>query len=785
MIMLNPSEVNLKQKLFIKNFNLLAEVCTQLGELIEKVSPDGLCDGLAQKRLFDAYQAKDGELPEFDAYMAYINSLTPESIQLLANKYKKNNNFAIRIMADHKLTFEQLLQFAQRVNQAQKLQNIAPFKSFEANWDNSVSFVCKKSCLPEFLALCQFDTFELLHFSAGNHAFAKPYSTIYDANSREKSWVLASKTTAERAAEVSSIINKKILTDNTQSDYVALCLNSLSYDNAHRELVNLLNENSDIIQQQPLLLSYIEDCERGKLSRMQLALVLNEAIDSDNPDLIKLKNELSRICSQQIITIEKLITLAGDINAQDSNGYSWLWLVARYNQITWAKALIKAGAKIDAHAKDGSTPLYPASQNGHLEIVKILVDQGAELDAPHTSGATPLYIAAQKGHLEIVKLLVEQGAKVDAACIDGATPLYTASQKGHLEIVKILVAKGADLDAARTSGVTPLYIAAQEGYPEIVKLLVAKGAKVDASHTNGATPLYVASLKGHLEIVKILVDQGVELDAPHTSGATPLYIASLKGHLEIVEILVGQGAKLDAPHTSGATPLYIASLKGHLEIVKILVAEGAKLDVVGTNNKTPLYAASQNKQLEIAKFLLEHGADIDAVGSEGGSTPFHVAVYKGDISMVTMLLEKGADINKPLKDGQTPLETASSKGHIEIKQLIEKYKNAEAVFFQAKEKIKQTDSVAVQISEVFSAFAYPPLFSMTFSYEQERKCAASIATQLSANPEWSFVKCKNYIATTIESIKADQWSVLAGLLKQLDKFAPEQAVSIQKNNPQA
>ena len=346
--MINPSEVNLKQELFIKNFNLLAEFCTKLGAPVEKIYPDGLCDGLAKKRLFDAYQAQSGELPEFDAYMAYINGLTPESIQALANEYITKKNFEIEVLAGYKLTFEQLLKFAHSVNAAHMFQNIAPFMSFGSKWDDSLSFVCKKSSLPEFLTACRFNRFDLLYFDTGNHAFAKPYSTIYDANNPEKAWVLATdKTTVEQAAEVAAIINKKILVYHTQSDYIALCLNSLSYGNVSCELVDLLNNNRSIIQQQPLLLSYIEDYERGRLSRSQLALVLNEAIDSNNTDLCQLKNELSRICTQQIITIEKLITLANNnINAQASNGHSWLWLAAQNNQITWAKALINAGAKI-------------------------------------------------------------------------------------------------------------------------------------------------------------------------------------------------------------------------------------------------------------------------------------------------------------------------------------------------------------------------------------------------------------------------------------------------------
>ena len=718
--MLSPSEVNLKQGLFIKNFNLLAEVCTKLGEPIRKISSDGLCDGLTKKRLFDAYQANDGELLEFDAYMAYINRLTPKSIQALANKYTTNKNFVIEFVGDYKLTFGQLLRFAQSVNLAHESQEIAPFKSFAANWDDSFSFVCKKSCLPEFLTVCQFDTFPLLYFGASDHAFAKPYSTIYDANNPKKAWAFstAGKTREEQAAEVASIINKEILDYHTQSNYVGLCLNSLSYGNARRELDDLLNENRSIIQQQPSLLSYIEEYERGNLSRMQLALVLNETIDSNNPNLIKLKNELSRICAQQIITIEKLITLAeGDINAQDSNGYSWLLLAVCNNQITWAKALIKAGAEIDAHTNNGVTPLYSAALHGLLEIVKLLVAQGAKLDVPRTdTGSTPVYVAAQKGYLEIVKVLAESGANLNSPRKDGSTPLYFAAQKGHLEIVK---------------------------------LLVAKGAKLNSSCTNGAIPLHIAVQQGHLEIVQLLVDQG---------------------------------SNVNASRTDGVTPLHIAACNGYLEIAKVLVAKDAKIDATCAYRITPLYAASQSKQLEVVKFLLEQGADIDAVCSKDGSTPFHVAIFNGDIPMVTMLLEKGADINKPLHNGKTPLAIASSKGHTEIKLMIEQYKNAEAVLLQAKAKIKAADPVAVKISKVFSAFAYPPMFSMIWRNEQEKKCAANIAKKLLENPTWSFDDCKKDIT---KNIKTEQWSGLAGLLKQLDKFASEQVVSIQNNNPKA
>ena len=46
------------------------------------------------------------------------------------------------------------------------------------------------------------------------------------------------------------------------------------------------------------------------------------------------------------------------------------------------------------------------------------------------------------------------------------------------------------------------------------------------------------------------------------------------------------------------------------------------------------------------------------------------ASEKGDLKLVTQLLENGADLNTTNKDGETPLNVASSEGHKEIKKIL-------------------------------------------------------------------------------------------------------------------
>jgi ankyrin repeat protein len=112
------------------------------------------------------------------------------------------------------------------------------------------------------------------------------------------------------------------------------------------------------------------------------------------------------------------------------------------------------------------------------------------------------------------------------------------------------------------------------------------------------------------------------------------------------------------------TPVYAgeihdASDKGDTAEVKALLSK--QPDLVNAKNEkgsTPLHLASYKGHLEMVKFLLEKGADIEAENGSG-FTSLQLAVYGGHRNVAEFLIDKGSDINAINKQmGMTVLDLA-------------------------------------------------------------------------------------------------------------------------------
>lgn len=108
-----------------------------------------------------------------------------------------------------------------------------------------------------------------------------------------------------------------------------------------------------------------------------------------------------------------------------------------------------------------------------------------------------------------------------------------------------------------------------------------------------------------------------------------------------------------------ASEIHDASDKGDTAEVKTLLSK--QPDLVNAKNEkgsTPLHLASFKGHLEAAKLLLEKGADIEAVNG-GGFTPLQLAAYGGHRDVVEFLIDKGSNINAINKQtGMTALDFA-------------------------------------------------------------------------------------------------------------------------------
>ena len=73
--------------------------------------------------------------------------------------------------------------------------------------------------------------------------------------------------------------------------------------------------------------------------------------------------------------------------------------------------------------------------------------------------------------------------------------------------------------------------------------------------------------------------------------------------------------------------------------------------------------------MEVVNALLSAEAEVNKA-TTFGSSPLHLACWKGNLEVVKTLLAAGADVNKADKDGEIPLHKASSRGHLEVVDLL-------------------------------------------------------------------------------------------------------------------
>lgn len=175
--------------------------------------------------------------------------------------------------------------------------------------------------------------------------------------------------------------------------------------------------------------------------------------------------------------VQLLIEKESQINKQDADGCTPLFLAVNYEYPRLVELLIKAKADITIRDKDEFTPFEYAAQQDHTDISKIFIDLAKDINA-HNEGWTFLTIAAAYGNLKLVELLINTyKAHIDSENGDRETSLFLAIKKGHIDIAKFLIESGAKSNITTYYDETPLKVAEREGYTELVDLLIKNGAK--------------------------------------------------------------------------------------------------------------------------------------------------------------------------------------------------------------------------------------------------------------------------------------------------------------------
>jgi len=338
-----------------------------------------------------------------------------------------------------------------------------------------------------------------------------------------------------------------------------------------------------------------------------------------------------------------------NLNNQDENGFTALYVACRANQIQVVEWMLQNGADPDIPQQNGSSSLHAACWYGHEEIVRQLLAAGANIALKNKSRAVPydeVYLSKKKvigpmfkeatatpwgrvqAHNEgqgstfqelTTNIKQKLGADIDQVFFYGQTLLMCAAKNGKFSLVAWLLDQGAQPTTKDNSFRTALHFAARGGHALVVKLLLEKGADPFALDYWGRAPDHECGddVKKEFKIEpdpeswpNLVADpskyylfkyylKDADLDRPYgTTGRTLLYQAAYEGHLELVKVLVARKANLGAAHVSGSTALHGACWAGKVEVARYLLACNANPFIKNTIGHTCIEEMETNTKLD-------------------------------------------------------------------------------------------------------------------------------------------------------------------------------------------
>jgi ankyrin repeat protein len=157
--------------------------------------------------------------------------------------------------------------------------------------------------------------------------------------------------------------------------------------------------------------------------------------------------------------------------------------------------------------------------------------------------------------------------------------------------------------------------------------------------------------------------------------------AIIMGKIEEVENLIEAGVnvndKFDVGQNRGLTPLVLVAQFGKADIGKLLIEAGADIDV-NFQGMTLLHSAafSPAGNEAVTELFIAEGLDVNAKCTAEvrveieGVTPLHLAAGTGKAAVGEALIRNGAEVNAKNKNGDTPLDSAISKGHKELAEIL-------------------------------------------------------------------------------------------------------------------
>ncbi|MEJ2608691.1 MAG: ankyrin repeat domain-containing protein [Candidatus Thiodiazotropha sp.] len=162
---------------------------------------------------------------------------------------------------------------------------------------------------------------------------------------------------------------------------------------------------------------------------------------------------------------------------------------------------------------------------------------------------------------------------------------------------------------------------------------------------------------------------GADVNQVGPNGLTPLHIAAQKGSLIMSKILIKNQANLESLDPQGHTPVLKALLARNTIIAEYMVKSGAKLD---PDKALHITTALGSADRDVIDFLVKHGATLNKPDKQG-NTPLHTAILNNQRVAAKYLITRGVNLDITNQEGLTPLALAIKTNNQDIIRILKQF----------------------------------------------------------------------------------------------------------------
>ena len=322
-----------------------------------------------------------------------------------------------------------------------------------------------------------------------------------------------------------------------------------------------------------------------------------------------------------------------------------------------------------------STPLHSAAGSGDVDKVReILEHDKYNVNCTDSMGQTPLHCACAEGNLNVVRVLISK-YKADTSIQDahGTTVVMVAALGGHVDIVQALLHEYHCPFATKDkTGQAVLHYACKGGNASLVQTLIRKHkADVNARDDQNNTSLHLAAVAGKSEVVQSLISEFYcDPNVKGHLGRSLLHNACQSGSVNLVQTLIrDHNADVNARDDQNDTPLLLATHNDNTEVVLSLINDfGGDPNIKGYLGKSAMHCACERGNTGLVKSLLPLVLLLEA--DNQGNTPLHSCSSSGHVECVQVLLTSNASVLIRNINGKSPVDIAASEARLVLEQYL-------------------------------------------------------------------------------------------------------------------